>query len=114
MTTCFFNFLYRTRTIYLDNTDIESDDENDETTKLARDGYPGKRKDRVVFSEHDNKDIYVHFGVLIKASAEERVKVSRFKRILKQEVLKPLLKRHGEQTLLSKVRTERKKFLLKK
>lgn len=97
-----------------DNTDIESDDENDETTKLARDGYPGKRKDRVVFSEHDNKDIYVHFGVLIKASAEERVKVSRFKRILKQEVLKPLLKRHGEQTLLSKVRTERKKFLLKK
>ena len=71
------------------------------------------RKERVVFPEQDLDDIHRHFREILIATPSKKVRMNVFKKVVKRPEMHQLLKKYGEQTLLSKVRTERKRCLSK-
>ena len=86
--------------------------ENDEDDLDPEPCWIGKgRKERVVFPQRDLNIIHLHFRDVLVASPSKRVRIQQFKKIMKKPEMRSMLTKYGEQTLLSKVRTERKKCL---
>lgn len=89
----------------------ESDEEN--STDLPQWKTKG-RKERVVFTNHDITRIYLHFQPLITADRSLKIRMKEFKSLVEKREIEDILIKYGEETLLSKVRTERKNFLQNK
>ena len=90
------------------SSEEDDEDENDEAVKLS---WGRKRKERVVFSDKDLDDVRSHFKSLVQATPSKKVRKSLFEKLYNENSLKSLRKRFGKQAILSKVRTERKRFL---
>ena len=67
------------------------------------------RKERVTFLQHELESISTNFASLIEGSQSQNITQKLFKEISKTGEMEVLLNKHGEKTLLSKVRTEKKK-----
>ena len=67
------------------------------------------RKERVTFLQHELESISTNFASLIEGPQSQNITQKLFKEISKTGEMEVLLNKHGEKTLLSKVRTEKKK-----
>ena len=72
------------------------------------------RKERIKFSKEDWNLIFAHFGMLITSDRTESITTKAVTEILKNPALADLVKVYGHDTLLAKIRTEKKKFLKEK
>ena len=94
---------------------MEKDVSNDEMSKPEKQNLPRwigqDRKERVVFTEEDLADVHDAFGHIIYAGCHEKVRLKEFARSIEKEEGKALVKKFRKQTLLSKLRTERKNHL---
>ena len=88
---------------------LTSDESKNTSDKECRNS---KRKERVVFPPHDIEQIRRHFQSLIEAPPQQRISQKIFREQIKKDELAVL--KYSEATLLSKVRTERKRHLTKK
>ena len=90
---------------------LTSDESKNTSDKECRNS---KRKERVVFPPHDIEQIRRHFQSLIEAPPQQRISQKIFREQVKKDELAVLKEKYSEATLLSKVRTERKRHLSKK
>lgn len=92
---------------------LSDDDDYAEDSDEYSTQWPTKngRKKRVVFPQYDLDEIRLHFKELIEGSPRKKIRISLFNEILSRNATKRLQLKYQEETLLSKVRTERKKFV---
>ena len=69
------------------------------------------RKERVTFLQHELESISTNFSSLIEGPQSQNITQKLFKEISKTVEMEALLNKYGEKTLLSKVRTERKRYI---
>ena len=71
----------------------------------------GVRKERVTFLQHELESISKNFASLIEGPQSQNITQKLFKEVSKTYEMEALLNKYDEKTLLSKVRTERKKYI---
>ena len=107
---CFF--FYHTISVEIDRSPQASDSDISDQD-VAKPSWGIKRKQRAVFTELDLGCINSHFKVIVNGTPSKKIRKGTFDKLYNDEALAGLRKRYGKQAILSKVRTERKKFLKK-
>ena len=91
-------------------SDSESESSDQDVTKPS---WGKKRKQSAVFTKLDLDCINSHFKVIVNGTPSKKIRKNLFDKLYNDEALVGLRKRYGKQAILSKVRTERKRFLKK-
>ena len=81
--------------------------------KVLQSKSPGIPKEKVVFPPHFVEQIRRHFQSLIETLPQQKISQNIFKEQVKKDELAVLKQKYSEATLLSKIRTERKRHLSK-
>lgn len=91
--------------------DVDSEDGNVSDVDLfCEPKFKARRKERVQFLASELKLIIQNYRALITGPRSQNITRKMFKDMLCDD-MDELLKKYGEETLLAKVRTERKKYL---
>ena len=87
---------------------------NESENNSEQEPWNSKRKEKVVFPPHFVEQIRRHFQSLIETPPQQRIPQKIFKKQVKKDELAVLKQKYGEATLLSKIRTKRKRHWSKK